>query len=165
MSLLSYFDSSDTSDILTLPLRRLKIESPILLNRETTIMIVSNYLVFFLFVANNAMASNLVADLSVLDESINLGQTCDIVRVSHMARTNFNTKVQVGDEIVRGTFSVTLDAAQHLKKETFAFSKCLILVTLDYIPMYEVVKLGKRLQFFKPLAFFQYKSKISQMMK
>ena len=120
-------------------------------------MIVSNYWICFFFITNNAMASNLTTVLTVLDETINIGQTCDIVHVSGMANTNIEEKVQVDYKTVRGTFSVTLEGAKHLTKETFTFSKCLILVTLNYIPRSEVIKLGKRMQLFKPLALLQYK--------
>ena len=101
------------------------------------------------------MATNVASDLTLLDQSINLGQTCDIVHV-------YDWKMHGGEsELYRGSYTVTLNGSRHLTKETFAFSKCLILVVLDYIPTSEVMMLGKRLQLFKPLALFYYKRKNS----
>ena len=124
-------------------------------------MIVSTFLVLFLLVTSNALASNVATDLSILDKSINIGKICDIVQVSKNEEAEGNSKTLLVDrfpdyhETTRVFFSVTLEGAEHLKKEMFVFSKCLILVTMDYIPMSKVIKLGKRLQFFKPVALFQ----------
>ena len=56
-------------------------EIQIILKVNKAIMNVLYHVVFPSFTIYNAMASSLRNDLNVLDESINLGQTCDIMHV------------------------------------------------------------------------------------
>ena len=123
------------------------------------------HVVFLSFTIYNAMASSLRNDLYVLDESINLGQTCDMVHVYTRDRANENERLVVNDEsiydIVRGTFSLTLMGTEHLKEDTFAFAKCLVVIINDNIPVHKIIRLGEELQLIKPLAFFLYKNKTS----
>ena len=101
-----------------------------------------------------AMTSNIASDLNVLDESINIGSICDIVRVHDLVFHADGERISNG--INRVTYSATLNGIKDMTKEMFSFSKCLIMVASDIIPTSEVIKIGKRLQLFKPLAVFQY---------
>ena len=138
----------------------LKIQIILKVNRA--IMNVLYHVVFLSFTIYNAMASSLRNDLNVLDECINLGKTCDIVHVYTGDRTNKNEKLDESVyDIVRGTFSLTLMGTEHLKEDTFAFSKCLVLIIIDNIPIQKIIRLGKVLQLIKPVAFFLCNNKTS----
>ena len=100
-----------------------------------------------------AMASNIASDLTVLDESINIGTVCDIVHVHELV---FHAERVDGNDFNRVTYSTTLNGIKDMTKEMFSFSKCLIMAVSDIVPTTEVIKIGKRLQLFKPLAVFQY---------
>ena len=103
-----------------------------------------------------AMASNIASDLTVLDESINIGTVCDIVHVHELRVVFHEEREREIESEKRVTYSTTLNGIKDMTKEMFSFSKCLIMVVSDIIPTSEVIKIGKRLQLFKPLAVFQY---------
>ena len=109
------------------------------------------WILFLMLLPNCAMTSNIASDLAVLDESINIGTVCDIVLVHELV---FHSERV--DDFNRVTYSTTLNRIKDVTKEMFSFSKCLIMVASDIIPTSEVIKIGKRLQLFKPLAVFQY---------
>ena len=105
---------------------------------------------------NCAMTSNIASDLTVLDESINIGTVCDIVHVHELHVVFHAERERERESEKRVTYSTTLNGIKDMTKEMFSFSKCLIMVASDIIPTSEVIKIGKRLQLFKPLAVFQY---------
>ena len=100
---------------------------------------------------NCAMTSNIASDLTALDESINIGTVCDIVLVHELV---FHSERV--DDFNRVTYSTTLNGIKDMTKEMFSFSKCLIMVVSAIVPTSEVIKIGKTLQLFKPLAVFKY---------
>ena len=118
------------------------------------------WILFLILLPNCAMTSNIASDLTVLDESINLGTVCDIVHVHelvfHAERETERERERIGNGINRVTYSTTLNGIKDMTKEMFSFSKCLIMVASDVITTSEVIKIGKRLQLFKPLAVFQF---------
>ena len=104
------------------------------------------------------MSSNIASDLAVLDESINIGTVCDIVHV-HELHEVFHAERERGREREsekRVTYSTTLNGIKDMTKEMLSFSKCLIMVVSAIVPTSEVIKIGKTLQLFKPLAVFKY---------
>ena len=109
------------------------------------------WILFLMLLPYCAMTSNIASDLTALDESINIGTVCDIVLVHELV---FHSERV--DDFNRVTYSTTLNRIKDVTKEMFSFSKCLIMVASDIIPTSEVIKIGKRLQLFKPLAVFKY---------
>ena len=112
------------------------------------------WILFLMLLPNCAMTSNIASDLAVLDESINIGSVCHIVHV-HELHVVFHAERERESE-KRVTYSTTLNGMKDMTKEMFSFSKCLIMVVSAIVPTSEVIKIGKRLQLFKPLAVFQY---------
>ena len=112
------------------------------------------WILFLMLLPNCAMTSNIASDLAVLDESINIGSVCHIVHV-HELHVVFHAARERESE-KRVTYSTTLNGIKDMTKEMFSFSKCLIMVVSAIVPTSEVIKIGKRLQLFKPLAVFQY---------
>ena len=117
-----------------------------------TIYTIMEWILFPMLLQYCAMASNIASDLTVLDESINIGTVCDIVHVHELVVHAERERICIN----RVTYSTTLNGIKDMTKEMFSFSKCLIMVVSDIAPTSEVIKIGKRLQSFKPLAVFQY---------
>ena len=109
------------------------------------------WILFLMLLPYCAMTSNIASDLTALDESINIGTVCDIVLVHELV---FHSERV--DDFNRVTYSTTLNGIKDMTKEMFSFSKCLIMVVSAIVPTSEVIKIGKTLQLFKPLAVFKY---------
>ena len=104
------------------------------------------------------IASLPINELSILDNSIGGGENCDIIYVLNNGVNS--QQLIMDDDERRGFYLVSpFEIENGFEKEDFIWSKCLILLVQEEMPTSDIMRIGQKLQLFKPMAVVQFISK------